>query len=269
MQEFGQNIFTEDKYPGVILGAIVSARGTVLIDAPLKTEDCHMWSAAVLKRTGTHPIGNDPNFHEHVLIYMDAHPDRTIGAKTLENTGQVSVIIAHHDAAKRFEQLPTTFKGQNPDSGAEWETCDEVISTRWALPVMTFTKEMHLNWNHPGLKVTAKQTGQVILEHHPGPSAGAIWVHIPEYRIIFIGDAVCAHQPPFLETADIPSWLDLLESMTSNRYRGYTFLSSRSGFVHEKDILTQRDLLLNIQEGLSAWHAETPPLTIVRNSSRI
>ncbi len=250
MQEIGLNVYIENRYPGVTLGAITSPRGTIMIDAPLKTDDCHMWSSAVLNRTGTTLGGNGNSFHEHLLVYMDAHPDRTIGARALENTGQVSVIIAQHDAARRFEELPTIFKGQNPDSGAEWETCDEVISTRWALPVMTFTEEMQLHWGHPTPKNGIKQPTLIILEHHSGPSAGAIWVHIPEYRIIFVGDAVCIHQPPFLETADIPPWLEMLEYMTTAKFRGYTFISSRSGIVHEKDILAQRNLLDNIQEGL-------------------
>jgi len=222
MQEVKTGIFFENSYPGVTLGALVPPRGAILIDAPLRPEDSRAWRAALLNRSsGT----------ERILIYMDAHPDRTIGARALEST-----IIAQQNTALVFGDRPTTFKGQNPDIGAEWETCDDLANTRWAQPDITFSKQMSLNWGD----------SEIILEHHPGPAAGAIWVIIPQSKVIFIGDAVLVNQPPFLENADLYAWIEALELLLSPAYKNYTIISGREGLVTHKDIEAQKHYIKKI-----------------------
>jgi len=225
MQEIENGIFIETLYPGVTLGALVFTHGTLLIDAPLRPEDNRSWRAALINQ------GSSAN---RVLINLDAHPDRTLGARALECT-----IIAHQKTAQVFRSRPLVFKGQNIDSGAEWETYSDAVGTRWAMPDITFTNRIFLHWGPP----------DVVIEHHPGSAPGAIWVIIPDYKIIFVGDAVLHNQPPFLATADIPAWQVALELLLTS-YKDHMIISGREGAVPYEAIRAQNHLLKRIFKGL-------------------
>ena len=134
---------------------------------------------------------------------------------------------------------PRVFKGQNAESGSDWETYDEAVGTRWALPDLTFTHELNLYWGPPDL----------LLEHRPGPTPGAIWVVIPSARVIFVGDAVLAEQPPFLTHADIPAWLETLDVLLTN-YKDYTIVSGRDGLVSQDTVQTLKQNLSHILRSL-------------------
>lgn len=219
MQEISSGIYYETIYSGVTLGAILLPQGTVMIDAPLRAEDGRAWRAALSY------LGGNSN---RLLISLDAHPDRTLGSRVMDCT-----IVAHQKTAQVFRGRPAVFKGQNADSGSEWETYDDAVGTRWALPDLTFTHELNLYWGPPDL----------LLEHRPGPTLGAIWVTIHAAKIVFVGDAVVADQPPFLTNADIPAWLETLDHLLAN-YSDYTIISGRDGLV-------SRDIVQTLKSNLS------------------
>lgn len=225
MQEITRGIYYENAYAGVTLGAILLPQGTVMIDAPLRAEDGRAWRAA-LSYLGGHS--------NRLLINLDAHPDRTLGARVMDCT-----IIAHQKTAQVFRGRPSVFKGQNAESGSEWETYDEAVGTRWAMPDLTFTHELYLHWGPPDL----------LLEHHPGPTPGAIWVTIQDAKVVFVGDAVLADQPPFLTNADIPTWLEALDYLLTN-YSDYTLISGRDGLVSTDVVHTLKANLAYILETL-------------------
>jgi glyoxylase-like metal-dependent hydrolase (beta-lactamase superfamily II) len=225
MQEISQGIYYETAYSGVTLGAILLPQGTVMIDAPLRAEDGRAWRAAL------NYLGSSSN---RLLINLDAHPDRTLGSRIMDCT-----IISHQRTAQVFRGRPSIFKGQNAESGSEWETYDEAVGTRWALPDLTFTHTLNLYWGPPDL----------LLEHHPGPTPGAIWVSIPSAKVVFVGDAVLAEQPPFLTHADIPDWLVTLNVLLEN-YDGFTIVSGRDGLVSRETVLTLKQNLSHILQSL-------------------
>jgi glyoxylase-like metal-dependent hydrolase (beta-lactamase superfamily II) len=225
MQEISRDIYYETAYSGVTLGAILLPMGTVMIDAPLRAEDGRAWRAAL------NYLGGNSN---RLLINLDAHPDRTLGSRVMDCT-----IIAHQKTAQVFRGRPSVFKGQNAESGSEWETYDEAVGTRWALPDLTFTQELNLYWGPPDL----------LLEHRPGPTPGAIWVTIPAAKVVFVGDAVLADQPPFLTHADIPAWLEALDVLLAN-YEGYAIVSGRDGLVSRDIVLTLKKHLSHILQTL-------------------
>ncbi len=224
MQELKKNIFYENAYPGVTLGALVLPHGAILIDAPLRAEDARIWRTSLLA------LSSNAN---RLLVNLDTHPDRTLGARALD-----CLIIAHQKVAQAFRSRPSVFKGQ-PDSGSEWESQNDAVGTRWAIPDITFSHHARLNWGPPS----------VILEHHPGPATGAVWAIIPEAKIVFVGDAVLANQPPFLTNADIPAWLETLD-LISAEYKDFTLISGRGGPVPFDTIKTQKHLLNSILKGL-------------------
>jgi len=215
MQEIAKDIYIEDSLPGVIVGAIIHPKGTLMIDAPLRAEDARSWKAILLHQgSGNHRL----------LVNLDGHHDRILG-----NRAVGCDTIAHIETIKLLENRPNIFKGQNEDSGSEWENLLEVLGTRWLAPNLYFTDSITLHWN----------SSDILLEHHPGPEPGALWVIVPEQKVVFIGDTVVLKQPPFLARADIPQWLATLKLLTLKKYRDYTIISSRGGKVTQKDI---RDL---------------------------
>jgi glyoxylase-like metal-dependent hydrolase (beta-lactamase superfamily II) len=225
MHEIAHGIYSENSYPGVTLGALILPQGTIMIDAPLRAEDARTW------RTALHSLGGNS---KRLLVNMDSHTDRTLGARAMECT-----IIAHQKTAQIFRGRPSVFKGQNAESGSEWETQNESVGTRWAIPDITFSQRVSLHWGQP----------DVILEYHPGPAVGAIWVIIPAERVVFVGDAVLANQPAFLASADIPSWLETLDILESS-YNDYTVVSGRGGPIPFGEVKKQQIHLKHILEAL-------------------
>jgi glyoxylase-like metal-dependent hydrolase (beta-lactamase superfamily II) len=240
MQEIEPGIFIETSYPGVTLGAIVLSQGTLLIDAPLRQEDARSWRAALVNQ------GSSAN---RMLVNLDAHPDRTLGARVLETT-----IIAHHKTGMVFRNRPSIFKGQNVESGSEWETYNEAVGTRWAIPDITFTSQISLHWGDP----------VVVLEYRPGPSVGAIWVIIPDSKVVFVGDAVLHNQPPFLTNGDIQAWLESLDELRKG-YQDYTLVSGRGGTVPNDAVRAQHQILKNILRGMERLAKRNAPSEVVES----
>lgn len=235
MQAIGNNIYIEDAYPGVTLGVIARQRGLIQIDAPPSPEDGRSWRASLMN------LNSGP---ERVLINMDSHPDRTFGARAMDCT-----IIAHEKTAAIFRSRPTTFKAQGDETGADWESIPGLGSVRWAAPEISFAQQMTLYWGET----------PVLLEGHPGPTSGAIWVVLPEEKILFVGDAVLKHQPPFLANANLNQWLETLELLLSPAYKGYTIVSSRGGILTTPMIKAQYELMEQINARLNKLAAKKSP----------
>ncbi len=228
MREIKPGIFIETTYPGVTLGAIILPQGMIFIDAPMRSEDGRSWRSALLNQGGS---------LNRLLVNLDAHADRTLGSRAMECT-----IIAHQKTAQVFRSRPSIFKGQTPDSGAEWESYNDAVGMRWASPDITFNQRICLHWGPP----------DVLLEHHPGPSSGAIWAIVPDFKVVFVGDAVLHNQPPFLANADIPAWLESLDLLKAN-FRDYLIVSGRGGPVPIEAIRSQHQTLKNVLRGMEKF----------------
>jgi glyoxylase-like metal-dependent hydrolase (beta-lactamase superfamily II) len=227
MQQIERGIHYEDAYLGVTLGALTFPHGVILVDAPLRVEDTRSWRSALInQRSG-------PN---RLLVSLDAHPDRTLGTRALD-----CIIVTHQKAAKVFKNRPTIFKGQNVQTGADWETYADAIGMRWASPDITFTESMSFHWGGP----------EVILEHHPGPTPGSIWVIVPDVHVIFVGDSVVMRQTPFLAFADLEAWLESLDLLLDT-YRNFIIMSGRGGPVIGEDVRLQQKILKEVNNGLEA-----------------
>jgi glyoxylase-like metal-dependent hydrolase (beta-lactamase superfamily II) len=88
----------------------------------------------------------------------------------------------------------------------------------------------------------------IILESHTGPTPGAIWVILPDEKIVFVGDAVLKSQPPFLAHADLPSWIETLKILQEPEYKGFTIVSGRGGVVTSQAVRNQIEVLKRINE---------------------
>ena len=215
MQEIAAHVFIETAYPGVTLAALNTPHGLILVDAPLRGEDTRSWRATLLNLGGG---------VERLLVNLDAHFDRTLGARAMDCT-----VVAHEKVSQIFRNRPVTFKTQGTETGAEWELYSNLGSIRWAPPEITFTDEMVIHWG----------SSPIWLESRPGVSHGALWVHLPEQKIVFVGDAVMPNQPPYLASADVPVWIEALRLLLSEPFQNYTLISSRGGLVTHAQVRDQ------------------------------
>lgn len=235
MESIADNVYIEDQYIGVILGVISLPRGIIQIDAPPSPEDGRAWRATLLNLRGG---------PERVLINLDTHPDRTLGARAMDCT-----VIAHEKTAQVFRNHPTTFKAQGEETGADWESIPGLGNVRWAPPEISFSQQMTLHWGN----------APVLLEHHPGPASGAIWVILAEEKIVYVGDAILKNQPPFLIHASLPDWIETLETLLGPEYRNFTVISSRGGLVATATIRGQLEYLKLILEKIEKLAAKQSP----------
>lgn len=239
MDAISKNVYIEDRYLGVTLGVIVQPRGLIQIDAPPSPEDGRIWRASLMG------MGGGP---ERVLVNLDAHPDRTLGVRAMDCT-----VIAHEKTAQAFRNRPNTFKAQGDETGANWEAIPGLGSVRWAPPEISFVEKMTLHWGDM----------PILLESHPGPASGAIWVILPEEKVIFVGDAVAKGQPPFLAYASLPEWIESLKTLQEPEYKGYAIVSSRGGVVTPQAVRTQVDILKRIHDRVEKLGAKkTAPAAI-------
>jgi len=226
MDAIAKNVYIEDRFLGVTLGVIVQPRGLIQIDAPPAPEDGRAWRASMMGMGGG---------HERVLVNLDSHPDRTLGVRSMDCT-----VIAHENTAQAFHNRPNTFKAQGDETGANWESIPGLGSVRWAPPEISFGQQLNLHWG----------TSPVILESRPGPTSGAIWVILPEEKVIFVGDAVSKGQPPFLAHANLPAWIEALDVLMEPDYKGFTIVSGRGGVVTPQAVRSQADALKHIYDKL-------------------
>jgi len=239
MQELATNVYVEDQYPGVTLGAINLPHGLIQIDAPPSPDDGRTWRATLLNLGGG---------VERVLVNLDAHPDRTLGARAMDCT-----IIAHENTAGVFRNRPNTFKTQGDETGADWEQVAGLGSIRWAPPEITFTSQLAIEWSNIS----------VVLEHHPGPASGALWVVLPDHEIVFIGDAVVKSQPPFFNAANLPQWIESLELLTSDQFKKYKVVSGRGGVVSSQAVRSQLELITQVHKEMEKLAAKKASIEAV------
>jgi glyoxylase-like metal-dependent hydrolase (beta-lactamase superfamily II) len=228
MQLLAEHVYIEDQYAGVVLGAITLNHGLIQVDAPPSPEDGRSWRATLLSlNSGV----------ERFLVNLDSHPDRTLGVRAMDCT-----VVAHEKTAQAFRNRPNTFKSQAEETGADWESVVGMGTIRWAPPEITFTEQMVIQWSEV----------PIVLEHHSGPTSGAIWVVVPESKVVFIGDLAVKRQPPFLANANLEDWLNSLDTLLASEYRNFLLVSSRGGLVSHKEVEAQRSMLAEIHQKIEA-----------------
>jgi len=235
MHTITDGIYYQDTYAGVVLGAVILPQGTLIIDSPFRPEQARSWKSSLLTQSrGTHRL----------MVNMDEHIDRTLGNRYIDLT-----ILAHKKTADEIKTRSNIFKGQNFETGSEWEKYPDTIGARWAHPNLTFENQLNLYWGDC----------EILLEHRPGPAKGAIWVEIPSKKVMFLGDAVLVDQPPFLANADIPTWIENLSLLRTREYSNYTFISGRSGQITEDGVKAQMAMLKSIQGRLDTLAKRNSP----------
>jgi glyoxylase-like metal-dependent hydrolase (beta-lactamase superfamily II) len=157
-----------------------------------------------------------------------------------------SVVVGQENGVSILQNRPTSARSQEIDAGADWEPFDLPPNIRWVLPEMTFSRSISIYWGEIPL----------LLEHHSGSHLAGSWLKLENEKVVFTGDSVVIHQPPFLAFADLDAWVKDLDLLLSDEYKGYKIVSGRSGVVRPRSIEKMRDVLIGIKQVIEVVAAE-------------
>ncbi len=236
MEEIAGHTYLENGFPGVVLGVIRSKRGLLLVDAPFRIDDQLNWRSTL--------TGLDAG-RERLLVMLDTHIDRTLGIRAME-----ADVVGQENSVAILQNRPTAARSQDIDAGADWEPFDLPPNIRWVMPDMTYSDSLSIFWDDLPL----------ILESHPGSHNAGTWLKVENDSVIFIGDSVVTHQPPFLAYADLDAWLVDLDLLRSDEFKGYKIVSGRNGIIRTRSIEKMRDFLSKVKTVVEKIAANKAPV---------
>jgi glyoxylase-like metal-dependent hydrolase (beta-lactamase superfamily II) len=212
MRKLRKGIFIETRFEGVLVGAIRSKDGMLLVDCPLLADSVREWLGQLA-----------PHGQSKYAVLLDHHPDRVLGARVLDLP-----LIAQEQTLQAMREWPDAFKGSSKPIGAAADQLKRITGVTRAVPDLAFSDEMVMHLGEREIRIV----------HRPGPNAGATWVFIPDAEIVFVGDAVSVSQPPYFGDADIEQWMERLDELRSPDLANYHIVSARDGLV-KRDQLNQ------------------------------
>jgi cyclase len=216
MHKLAAGIYAETGFKGVNVGAVVTSDGIVCIDTPTHPADCRKWRLK-LAQFGGQPI--------RFVINSDHHRDRTLGNQWFE-----APVIAQEAAGERLRAMPEAFRLDPDDIGDDFELAGELNGVRIVPPQVTFGDQL----------VLVKGRREMQLLHRPGSSPSAIWVHLPEEKILFTGDSVVINTVPLFAEADIELWLEHLAELRKPRFPADVIVPGRGPLTDKQGV---RDLM--------------------------
>ena len=224
MRTVASGVYLNSKFPGVSVGAVASRGRLLLIDAPIRVEDAREWISQLGEKG-----------KPRSMALLDHHPDRVLGARGLDLP-----ILAHDETRLVMNAWPDTFKGGSRPIGAEADRLKRISGVSKAVPDLTFSTEMSLHL----------EGREIFLLHRPGPTKGAIWVVVPDARVVFIGDAVWLDEPAYLGDADLAAWQTTLQQAARGPYKAFTLVSSRDGVIERKALAQMSAWLARVEQRL-------------------
>lgn len=190
MKEIGRGIYVETRFEGGNVGAVTTARGALLVNAPLLPNEAREWQLA-LRQAGIHTlygIVNTDYLPEHSLGNYWFRPVRTFG----------------HEAALKFiakseatvlEELSARYREVYPS------LAQEILAMRFIAPEVAVEDRLALYFED--------RTAEILLLE--GHTPGSLGLYLPQDRILFAGDNVTNNEHPALAQADSLAWLKTLE----------------------------------------------------------
>lgn len=215
MEQLTPNVFAETKIRGCNPGIVLTREGAVFIDTA-------QWISKLLEmRAFALARGPIP-----YLINTEAHIDHIFGNHWFAGE---SVVVGHERLDEIFWTVPGTMdaydysvdvlKRQDAGSLQLMPSREDYIVNR---PQITFRDRMNMRVGDHHFQ----------LYHTPGHSPSQIAVHIPEERVVFVGDTVFSDCQIWLHSADID---DLIRSLHFVRSLDVDFIVPGHGPVIGRD----------------------------------
>jgi len=233
MRKLTRNVWIESRFGGLTIGALASDSEILLVDCPLRTEDVREW----LGQLST--LGS-PRY----LALIDGFPDRVLGARVVDLP-----ILAQDRTLEAVLGMSDTFKGNVHPIGAEADRLKRITGVQKAVPTIIFSRSMTLHLGGRAIRFL----------HRPGPHPGAMWVLDEEEGLLFIGEAVAIEEPPYLGTADIERWIDLLDDLREGGFVSQRMVCARGGLVSRENVNAMARFLRKVQNRVKKLQQEDDP----------
>jgi glyoxylase-like metal-dependent hydrolase (beta-lactamase superfamily II) len=227
---------------GPSVAAINGERGVICIDTPLLSSEADSWRRKLQGK----------NLPVAYVVQMDSAPDRAFAASHLSAIyeGQSPILLAHMQTVDAMKTLQDSFKNNPLLSTLEASYYNlDPLSLRWPRPTMAFSREMTMHWE-PTL---------VVLRHMPSTTPGACWVHLPEEKILFVGDAVSTTLPPTLQDVHFETWLASLVLLRHAPYKDSRLFCSHGGWIGAEDVSRFVNFLRLAQRKIAAIREKADP----------
>ncbi|RMF35825.1 MAG: hypothetical protein D6759_04315 [Chloroflexi bacterium] len=231
MEEIASNVYVETGYRGVNVGCILTEAGVICVDTPLLPGDARHWRARIAEFTD-HPI--------RFVIYTSHRRDRVLGTEFLGGRP-----VAHEMAWPAMAPYTEeAFRQALVAELGEQDPSIEKVTVR--LPEITFSRHLILPVD-----------GQEIrLLHATGT---ALWVYVPEQRVLFAGDTIVVGAVPGLERMDLEAWLAALERLRQGEI-AVELIVPASGPVSDLSVVEPMIAFLErVREGLDAFYQAGRP----------
>lgn len=209
MRELAPGVFVETGYRLVNVGAILTADGWVLVDAPPYPRDAQHWRHCL---EGIAPLP------ARALILTDGQRDRLLGACWLG----ARTIVAHEDTLQQMTNLPQAFLDSASDALASSALeREQFAAVRLLMPNAGFTERMQLRFGAWPISLLAMA----------GPTLGSVWVHLPEQRVLFAGPGICVDEHPYIASCHTKDWLENLTELRRPRFAADSIVPGRGPVV--------------------------------------
>lgn len=228
MHKLAGNVYVENSFSGVTVGAIVTKDGIVVVDTPTRPSDARTWREK-LTTLSPKPI--------LFVINTDQHRDRVLGNQWFD-----APIIAHDWVGERMRLYPELVKSAGFDIAADYELMRELAGVRVTPPQITFSDELTL----------LKGEREILVQHKSAQSRGAAWVLVPDAGIVFTGDSVVLDTHPRISDADLDSWMECLDELHKAKYPAKTIVPGRGKPTDKAGVKFTLDYLKAARKKLDA-----------------
>jgi len=227
MEEIANQVFIEQCYPGVVSSVLKLKRGLVIIDGPCRADDRHAWGQKLVNLGGG--VGK-------LVVLLDTHTDRLSSLPLID-----APILAQENAIDLIQDLPTASRSVEKQLGADPDDYDLPHNNRWPIPDITYSQQVNLFWDEQPIVVT----------HQSGAHVAGSWVRYDAEKVIFVGDSLVSHQPPFLACCQIERWIEELTWLSSDFFKFYQIISGRDGVLGQESVLKMIDFLNEIKSAVN------------------
>jgi len=189
LQELAPGVFLETGYEGGNVGAILTERGALLVDAPMLPLEARAWRSVV--------AGLDSGVI-YGVVNTDYHPEHFLG-----NAALMPTRVWGHEAAARqiaryktstLDQVASAFRKERP------ALAEEIAQIEIYPPELTVGDRVMLHLGDREVQVL----------HLPGHTPASLGVYLPAERILFAGDNIVNNEHPTMVHANTLAWIDTL-----------------------------------------------------------
>jgi cyclase len=188
MRKISRHIYAETEFPGANVGCVITELGPILIDTPMLPEEANKLRRE-LRRLSDLDVA--------YIIYTHQHFDHVMGSASLAKQA-----IAHQGTLTGIKYLKENLdKEMNLFFPDLYEQRKEFFDNlEIVLPTITFSRELTLYAGDVTLQLSF--TG--------GHSSASIIIHIPEEKVLFMGDNLATGMLPVTANGRFGQWIDLL-----------------------------------------------------------